>query len=391
MLRCAIFTVSLLLAFAGNVLAQRVQFPTAVSPSTEYYGPSPPNFSASTPPPPGVSSGGSIYSYSQSAGSASPVLLSQAPVTGAPTGQPVLPPPGAAGWDPYAPATTAAPGGYEAPPGYYTQDNSFTRAYKVLNKIDIRSTTLFRNGSSGLGVNTTDLRASFAIPFFGNPEPLLITPGFTLDLWSGPQSGSFPNSPDLPGQTYAGYLEFSWQPVINSWLSADLSAAPGVWTDFDTYSKESWRVPSRGMIVITTSPTFQITGGVWYLDRNKIKLLPAGGLIWRPSPNMEADILFPNPRFAKRFTSVGNTDWWWYFAGEYGGGSWTIERAAGNSDSFDYNDIRVMFGLEYRQLEALTGYFEVGYVFNREVEYVVQPSANFKPKETWMIRGGVTF
>jgi hypothetical protein len=145
------------------------------------------------------------------------------------------------------------------------------------------------------------------------------------------------------------------------------------------------------MFVITASPTMQITGGVWYLDRNKIKLLPAGGVMWHPTPDMEADILFPNPRFAKRFTSVGNTDWWWYLAGEYGGGSWTIERAAGNSDSFDYNDIRVSFGLEFRRLETITGYVEAGYVFEREVEYLVQPSANFDPKETWMIRGGITF
>ena len=406
MTRCAILTLSLLLALCTGAVAQRVEFPTPTGSTSPYYGPTPPNFTTTTPPPPGVGQGTSIYSYGQTSAvgqtsaaygattATNPVLVTQAPVTGAPTGQPVLPPPnaaGAAGWDPYAPAVTTTPGGYEAPPGYYTQENYFMRAYKVLNKVDIRNTTLFDNGSTGLGVNTTDLRASFAVPFLGNPEPLLITPGFSLDLWSGPQSGSFANSPDLPGQTYAGYLEFSWRPIINTWLSGDLSIAPGIWTDFNTYNKDSWRFPSRGMFVITTSPAMQITGGVWYLDRNKVKILPAGGLIWRPTPDTEADILFPNPRFAKRCRAIGNVDWWWYVAGEYGGGSWTIERAAGYSDSFDYNDIRVSLGLEFRQLDAMTGYIEFGYVFEREVEYVVQPSANFDPKETWMVRGGVTF
>lgn len=395
MLRCATITVSLLLVLSTNALAQRVEFPTPVGPTTPYYGPTAPNFTTATPPPPGV--GTSIYSYGQTtaaygqAGTGNPMLLSQAPVTGPPTGQPVLPPPNAAAWDPYAPAATAAPGGYAAPPGYYTQDNYAMRAYKVLDKINIRNTTLFDSGATGLGVNTTDLRASFAVPFFQNPEPLLITPGFSLDLWSGPQTGSFASMPDLPGQTYAGYLEFSWQPVINSWLSADLSIAPGVWTDFDTYNTNSWRFPSRAVIVVTSSPSMQIIGGIWYADRNKIKLLPAGGVMWHPTPDMEADIIFPKPRFAKRFTSVGNADWWWYLAAEYGGGSWTIERTSGASDSFDYNDIRVMFGLEFRQLTAITGYFEVGYVFDRDVEYVIQPSANFNPKDTWMIRGGLTF
>ncbi|MCA9101362.1 MAG: hypothetical protein R3C10_16080 [Pirellulales bacterium] len=395
MARCAILTVLLLLLLAVDARAQRVEFPTPVSSAPSYYGPSPPNFTAAAPQ--STAPASSIYSYGQSTsaygatGTQSPILVSQAPVTGPPTAQPVLPPPNAGAWDPYAPAAPASTGAYTAPPGYYTQDNYFVRAYRVLNRVDIRNTSLFDNGATGLGVNSTDLRASFAVPFFNNPEPLLITPGFSLDLWSGPQSGSFNNSPDLPPQTYAGYLEFSWRPVITSWLSGDLAVAPGIWTDFNTYSKESWRFPSRGMFVITSSPTLQITGGVWYLDRNKIKLLPAGGLIWRPSPDMEVDILFPNPRFAKRFTALGNCDWWWYLAGGYGGGSWTIERAAGYSDSFDYNDIRVSLGLEFRQLEKTTAYVEFGYVFDRSVEYVVQPSANFDPKDTWMVRGGLTF
>ena len=43
--------------------------------------------------------------------------------------------------------------------------------------------------SDELGINDFDLSATFAIPFLGNPNtPLLVTPGFGLQLWEGPVS-----------------------------------------------------------------------------------------------------------------------------------------------------------------------------------------------------------
>ncbi len=40
-----------------------------------------------------------------------------------------------------------------------------------------------------------------------------------------------------------------------------------------------------GLGVIRLSPTTSLKLGVTYLDRNNIKILPAGGILWKPTPN----------------------------------------------------------------------------------------------------------
>jgi len=50
-----------------------------------------------------------------------------------------------------------------------------------------------------------------------------------------------------------------------------------VYSDFHTFNTHSIREMGRGLAVINYSPTTQLKLGVVYLDRNRIKLLPAGG------------------------------------------------------------------------------------------------------------------
>jgi hypothetical protein len=152
------------------------------------------------------------------------------------------------------------------------------------------------------------------------------------------------------------------------------------------------RVIARGLGIITISPTAQVALGVVYLDRNNIKLLPAFGLIWTPNPDARFDIIFPQPKLAYRMRTVGYTEWWWYVAGELGGGAWHFTRADGQEDAYDYNDLRLILGLEWKNqsVPGLGGYFEIGYAFNREIDYAgVNP--DFDPDDTVMLRAGVTF
>ena len=128
-----------------------------------------------------------------------------------------------------------------------------------------------------------------------------------------------------------------------------------------------------------------------YLDRIKVKILPAGGVIWTPSEDAHYDILFPNPKLSHRWTTLGTTDVWYYVAGEYGGGSWTIERIGGASDAFDYNDIRIMLGLETIAQSRLRGNFEVGYVFDRQIIYRSGMPDRIDPNSTVMLRAGIAY
>jgi hypothetical protein len=93
---------------------------------------------------------------------------------------------------------------------------------------------------------------------------------------------------------------------------------------------------------------------------------------------------------------LGNAQVWWYVGGEYGGGSWTIEREAGTtdpgaSDQIDINDIRVYLGIERWNLNRCYCFVEVGYVFDREIVYVVVPQDTTKISNTVMLSGGLSF
>jgi hypothetical protein len=383
---------------AGNIAwGQRVQFPTPVAspdapaqfvPNTS---PPPPAFTTppSTPPPilsTPVQPGGGFDPYAVPGG------YPQAPT--APV-SPYAPPPapgaGAPYYSPQPPALYPDGGPVLFPQGSPSPGSTWQEAIRLLQEVRLQHTWLNRSGSRGLGVNDSEVSATFAVPFFYNQSPLLVTPGFALHLWDGPTTEP-PSFADLPPQTYDAFLDVGWNPQVTPWFGAELGARVGVYTDFSHTNTDSIRVLGRGLGVLTFTPNLQFKLGVVYLDRLDVKLLPAGGIFWTPNPDARYEIFFPRPKLAQRITTIGNSNIWGYVSGEYGGGSWTIRRIAGN-DQFDYNDLRVMLGIEALP-ETLSGwhaYFEVGYVFNRELIYRNLPPPEFDLNDTFMLRAGVTF
>ena len=132
------------------------------------------------------------------------------------------------------------------------------------------------------------------------------------------------------------------------------------------------------------------------MDRNRVKLLPAGGWMWQPNPTTRVDIFFPQPKYAKYWRTIGTRDVWWYLAGDYGGDSWTIKRDDGRFDSIDINDLRVIGGWEWGLSDQIrsgkrSAFIEIGYVFDREIIYNRTPGENLKPGDGLMFRGGIGY
>ena len=185
---------------------------------------------------------------------------------------------------------------------------------------------------------------------------------------------------------------------MNEWFGGELAARVGVYTDFQAFDVQSIRLTGSGMFVLTFSPSLKVKAGVWYLNRNYYKLLPTGGVVWTPNPDVRWDILFPNPKLAKRLATVGNTDWWWYVSGDYGGGNWTIKRGnepgtlvPGQTDQVNYNDIRVAIGLEFKRLDRLSGLVEIGGAFDRQLVYTSNSPTFYYPSNTIFLRGELTY
>jgi hypothetical protein len=401
----------------------RVQFPQP-APSTPAAPPAPPGLLNTAPgyaaPPYGAPAYGSVAPPASSGG-----IFSVPPgATAVPYGAPP-----AYG----APPVVAAPPGYY-PPGYYAPDPRFAQGpssifppsnysnpypngqqyygnsqggvseyTKFIQGISFEHTWLAGDDGTDLDQNDSDIAVTFALPVFPNPKnPLYISPGFGLHLWAGPQQPES-GSADLPANAYDAYIDATWRPQFSEAFGMELAIRPGIYTTFDSVNAQSIRIQGRGLAFIRMSPTWQVAIGAVYLDRLDIKLLPAGGLIWTPSEKARYEILFPKPKLAHYlYTSGMNTEWWIYATGEYGGGSWTIDRVGGFDDQIDINDIRVSIGLEFKPTQAIdasaaggrrnyVGYFEAGYVFEREILYRSKSPPEFNLPETFMLRAGLRF
>ncbi|HOP76995.1 MAG TPA: hypothetical protein PLD05_05855 [Thermogutta sp.] len=325
----------------------------------------------------------------------------------APAGPTVPPAPGAVyqgttppppTWDPYAvpgnPSPSVFPQGGIFPG---VQGDSF---YNTM--IRFREATGFRFtwiGGSDLGVNDLELYSTFAFPFLTTSgPPLRVTPGFAFHWWDGPVSSGLPESADMPSVTYDAYLDAGWNPQVSPVLGGELNVRVGVYSDFKRVTSDSLRLQGAGFLTLALTPNWKLKGGVIYLDRVRLKMLPAGGAIWvdnPQNPTMELALVFPSPRFAMRLPQQTTADVWWYVRGDYGGGSWTIKRTSGANigatEQVDYNDLRLATGLEFYRLRGLRGYAEVGLAFSRELVYEAGWTDKYKPDAAVFLSGGLAF
>ncbi len=146
----------------------------------------------------------------------------------------------------------------------------------------------------------------------------------------------------------------------------------------------------RGLGLITLTPNAQMAIGVWYINRDRVKLLPAGGFIFRPNPDTTYELLFPNPSVTQRLTTYGSTEIFGRVAGEYGGGQWTITHDDGSRDVVNYNDMRIIFGIEGVQANRFRASFDIGYVFNREILLRNQVPIT-EPNDSVLVRLGLQY
>ncbi len=416
---CALATLGWALV-ASSALAQRVQFASPVESQAAATAPvvtSPPTATfvqPSAPVSPYPSMPAPAATGPQGATLGAPTTPTYTPPQGyaAPgpvaPGAAVQPPP--ANWDPYAtPGTTTAAPLMQQDPCLQSAMPAVTMAsmQKFLQHVDFQYDWFAgHNGQDRheeLGINDLELSATFALPLFHNSQtPLLLTPGFAVHYWEGPLSLEPPDPvPDLPPQTYDAYLDAAWNPQITTWLGAELDTRLGVYSDFKSVTNQAIRFTGKGVGVLTFSPSIKMKLGVWYLNRNVVTLLPAGGICWTPNPDVYFNILFPNPKVGKRLTTMGNTEWWIYMSGDYGGGCWQITRENGLSpdpygtngmhDTFDYNDIRVALGLEFKTLKQFNGMFEIGGAFDRGVVYRSGLPRAYYPNNTVYLRTGMSY
>ena len=313
---------------------------------------------------------------------------------------PIAPPPG---WDPNAvpsnqPGSLLSQDPYMSTPQFQWPSLAPVMTMrKFIQEVRGDYTYMSGNDADRLNMHDVIVTSTFALPFFYSREhPLLITPGFGFHFLSEADTPSPPH-PVLPGTLYDAFIDAEWNPQLTPWLGAELGVRVGVYSDFKQVTVDSIRYPAQGFAVLRLAPSVDLKFGVMWLDRVDIKLLPSGGVIWRPNTDNVFEILFPNPKLSHRLGSDGVTEWWLYARGEYGGGDWLVTRPLPPPGQealqrVDYNDMRVGLGLEFKRRAGLSGLVEVGYAFERQVMYELdKPNVSFQPTSALFLRGGLAY
>ena len=237
-----------------------------------------------------------------------------------------------------------------------------------------------------LGITEIETGLTVALPAPIRDWPLFITPGLNMYYLADPGGVH-----DLPPRLYTAYLDFTWAPQIIANHRLLLTVAPSLYTDFDASTSEAFRLTGKGIWVWDMVPEkLQVVAGVLYLNRDNIRLLPAGGVIWKPTPDYCFELIFPKPKLGTRVNVGKGYEDWVFVTAEFGGNTWAIVRAGGAEDKVTWIDYRAMVGYE-RRVDGGGGYrLEAGYVFGRNLEYA-SGIGDFDPTPTFIIRGGITF
>lgn len=233
-----------------------------------------------------------------------------------------------------------------------------------------------------LGITEVETFVQVGLPAPIKEWPMLITPGFELTNIKGP------TVTDLPPRLYLAYVDVMWLPRIAPRTTALISVVPSVFGDFEAHQ---FRLTGKGLLIVDCVPDrLQFVAGVLYLNRQNIRLLPAGGFIWNPTDWAHYELIFPKPKLAQRLNVGPGFEDWVYTTAEFGGNTWPIVRAGGAHDNVTYIDYRILIGCE-RKLDGGAGYrVEIGYVFGRSIAFT-SGNGDFSPQDTFMLRGGITF
>ena len=256
----------------------------------------------------------------------------------------------------------------------------------------------------GDDLNTTEFDVRTTHGLRGAPPFVTLSPGLNLLLTDGPDSDEFAGDgsgwqgsafgdPDLPGALWAIDAELmAFMPLSEKW-SAQVAAAPGIFTDFENTAGDAFRIPGRALAIYKRSPRATFTLGAVFLDRDDVRWVPAVGGIFRPTDRTTLELVLPRPRVSHRFWGDSPDDGGFgYLAGEYGGASWAVRRTAASGrrrdDVATLSDFRLLAGFEAKRAGGTGWLAETGYVFDRGVEYKSgRGDEDFG--DAWLFRVGV--
>jgi hypothetical protein len=258
----------------------------------------------------------------------------------------------------------------------------------VFQKVDFMGTYLPRFGEQNQGMTDLETQIVFGVPFFTVETPLVITPKYGYHLLDGPVT------PDVPPHVQDIALDLEHiRPFDEHWVGI-FAVTIGEFADDHSFNTgDAFRVTGNGTAIYVFSPELKGVLGVAYVNRVKEQFLPIVGVDYKPSDDAEYQLVFPSTKLSWRLRSSpipGQDEHWLYLAGDFGGGVWAVERTSGVEDKLDITDWRISLGLEHKVIGGLSERAEIGYVFQRRLEYFSNHD-EVPLGDTLLARIGVTY
>lgn len=201
-----------------------------------------------------------------------------------------------------------------------------------------------------------------------------------------------PVQTDLPSRVYDAELEATWMHRFNDRFRMHVSARGGIYSDFNTSDdiEDSLRVSGTGIGAFEINPDLQLVAGVAYFNLGSVWAWPVAGVVYQPTDEIRFELLFPEARIS---AVVNETDFFTertYLGARFFGRTWQVDRTSGMRERVTYQDWRISLGHEIRYVYGITSFIEVGYAFNRELEYR-SGVGDFEPDAVGMLSGGLYY
>lgn len=267
--------------------------------------------------------------------------------------------------------------------GFEDTEAELTRFKKqALQSVAVSAGWLADSSGDELSSSYLDASIGSGIPIGSFDNIVGVTPRFRID-WIDAKP-----TIDIPSELYQFELQFFYRRPIHDRLSALAIFSPSVRSDLTT-SDNAFRVFALGLLNWECVPRqLTLSGGVVYLGRADLPVLPAIGLSWTPSSRAKLDLRFPSSNFSYRLAKDGRrSEKWAYLSAGLGGNTWAVTRKSSLTDEVSLRDFRLTMGIE-KLLDGGGGWFaESGYAFNRRLEYE-SDDVEFKLGDGIVLRGG---
>ncbi len=234
----------------------------------------------------------------------------------------------------------------------------------MVQNVELTGGYIAQDSSDSFGYSFASSAITLVAPLGHEDRLLVAIPRFRTDWIDGPIAI------DMPARLYSASVDIGFRWKMSPEWALIGGVQPGWYTDDQSDSKGQ-RLGALLLVTHELVPeTLTLSAGIARLDCNDIDLIPAGGVTWIPNPETRFDLVFPRPKISRR---IGHVPYmqedWAYIGASFGGGTWAVRRDSGMDDELTMRDFRLLAGVE-RILDGGSGFnAEVGYVFNRHIEY----------------------